>query len=86
MRENQVNKTLQHAAALTERKPAQHIIKIPENCLIEKAIIDEHCHIGNNVQLINRDKKKTLDGDGVYIRDGIIIVTSGATLPDNYDL
>ncbi len=59
-------------------------LSIGENCLIEKAIVDEHCHIGNNVQLINRDKRKTLDGDGVYIRDGIIIVTSGTTLPDGY--
>lgn len=59
-------------------------LSIGENCLIEKAIIDEHCHIGNNVQLINREKRKTLDADGVYIRDGIIIVTSGANLPDGY--
>ena len=59
-------------------------LSIGENCLIEKTIIDEHCHIGDNVQLINRDKRKTLDGDGVYIRDGIIIVTSGTTLPDGY--
>ena len=61
-------------------------LSIGENCLIERAIIDEHCHIGNNVKLTNVKKHKTLDADGVYIRDGIIIVTSGTTIPDGYEL
>lgn len=59
---------------------------IGENCLIEKAIIDEHVRIGNRVKLINKEKRKTYDGDGVFIRDGIIIVTSGAYLPDGFEL
>ena len=31
---------------------------VGENCVIEKAILDEHTCIGNNVQLINKDKLK----------------------------
>lgn len=59
---------------------------IGENCLIQKAIIDEHTHIGNNVQLINKKNVQTMDGDGIFIRDGIIIVAPGTTLPDGYIL
>lgn len=59
---------------------------IGENCQIEKSIIDLDVTIGNNVKLVNKDNLKTYDGDGIYIRDGIIIVTSGTTLPDNFSL
>jgi glucose-1-phosphate adenylyltransferase len=59
---------------------------IGENCLIEKAIIDEHVRIGNNVKLINEKKLDRYDGQGIFIRDGIIIVTAGAVLPDGFVL
>lgn len=58
--------------------------KIGANCLIEKAIIDEEAVLGNNVRLINKDLLTTYDGDGIYLRDGIIIVTSGTHLPDGF--
>ncbi len=59
---------------------------IGENCLIEKAIIDLDVQIGNNAHLTNKDNLETYDGDGIYIRDGIIIVTSGTHVPDNFAL
>ncbi|MDE3055616.1 MAG: glucose-1-phosphate adenylyltransferase [Verrucomicrobiota bacterium] len=59
---------------------------IGEDCLIEKAIIDEHVQIGNRVVLVNKDKLSHYDGNGIYIRDGIIIVTSGAVVPDGFVL
>lgn len=59
---------------------------IGENCLIEKAIIDEETIIGNHVRLINEKKLKQFDGPGVYIRDGIIIVTTGTKIPDHFVL
>ena len=71
-------------------KPPSHQHHLPdkfeigEKCLIEKAIIDEHVLIGNNVQLINKNHLQTYDGNGIFIRDGIIIVTSGAHIPDGF--
>jgi glucose-1-phosphate adenylyltransferase len=59
---------------------------IGEDCLIEKAIVDENTQIGNRVHLVNKKKLTTYDGDGVYIRDGIIIVTKGTQLPDGFVL
>ncbi|PIS02314.1 MAG: glucose-1-phosphate adenylyltransferase [Chlamydiae bacterium CG10_big_fil_rev_8_21_14_0_10_42_34] len=58
---------------------------IGENCLIEKTIIDEHVQIGNNVKLINKAKHTHFDGEGIFVRDGIIIVTSGTKLPNNFE-
>lgn len=69
-----------------EGKPIARDFEIGENCLIEKAIIDEHVKIGNHVKLINKEKQNHYDGEGVFIRDGIIIVTAGTHLPDHYEL
>ncbi|MCB1106526.1 MAG: glucose-1-phosphate adenylyltransferase [Chlamydiia bacterium] len=60
--------------------------EIGENCYIEKAIIDQNVRIGNHVSLKNEKGLETYDGDGIYIRDGIIIVTSKATIPDHFTL
>lgn len=59
---------------------------IGENCIIEKAILDEHTSIGNNVQLVNKNHLQKYNGDGIYIRDGIIIITSGTRVPDGFVL
>lgn len=69
---------------LHDGKPLKHDHWVGENCQIEKAIIDEHVQIGNNVQLINQKNHKNFDGDPIFVRDGIIIVTAGAKLPNNF--
>lgn len=61
-------------------------LHIGENCLIQKAILDKHVHLGKGVKLINKDKLDHFNSDDVYIRDGIIIVPRGATLPDGFTL
>lgn len=71
---------------LNQVMPANQYYSIGENCVISKAIIDEECRIGNNVQLINKDKLDKYEGDGIFIRDGIIVVTSGTEIPDNFVL
>jgi len=70
--------------------PENHIIDLPseftigENCLIERAIIDEHVKIGNNCRLTNPGGIQTYDSDLLCIRDGIIVIPSGTEIPDNY--
>ena len=59
---------------------------IGKNCIIEKAIIDENVSIGDNVHLTNANKLERYDGDGIFIRDGIVIVTQGAKLPNHFVL
>jgi glucose-1-phosphate adenylyltransferase len=59
---------------------------IGENCLLERVILDENATIGNHVQLTNQEGLNKYEGDGIFIRDGIIIVTSGTKVPDHFVL
>ncbi len=62
------------------------VLSIGSDCFIRKAILDEQVKIGNHVELINKKKLQHYDGDGIFIRDGIIIVTSGTKIPDHFTL
>ena len=60
--------------------------RIGKKCFITNAIIDDSVSIGNGVRLTNKNNLRYLDSDGIYIRDGIIIVSSGTDLPDRFEL
>jgi len=66
-----------------EHCPTYSVV-IGKNCILQKAIIDSDVIIGDNVHLINQKNVQKFDSDYVFIRDGIIIVTSGARLPDGF--
>jgi len=62
---------------------------IGKNCILKNVIVDEYTTIGNNVTLTNQKALNNLDtfkDHGIYIRDGIIIVTSGTKVPDGFTL
>ncbi|NGX36115.1 MAG: hypothetical protein K1000chlam1_00952, partial [Candidatus Anoxychlamydiales bacterium] len=61
------------------------VFEIGKNCVIEKTIIDEHVKIGNNVKLINKKNLSSYDSEKIFVRDNIIIVTAGTTLPDGFE-
>lgn len=61
-------------------------LSIGENCLIDRAIVDRNVSIGNHVQLVNKNKLSHYNGDRIYIRDGVIVVASGAAIPDGFIL
>lgn len=71
-------------SSLKETLPEE--FSIGHNCVIQKAIIDQHVKIGNNVKLVNKDHLTHYDGKGIYIRDGIIVVSAGTSLPDDFIL
>jgi len=59
-------------------------IKIGRDCLIKKAIIDKNVCIGNNVRLTNANNVQHYDGECLYVRDGIIVIPRGVTIPDGF--
>lgn len=61
-------------------------LTIGENSIIAKSIIDRNVCIGNNVRLTNEQELVNYDSKGVHIRDGIIIVSKGTTIPDDFIL
>jgi glucose-1-phosphate adenylyltransferase len=50
------------------------------NVVLDRAIVDKNARIGDNVQLINEQQTVTADGDGYYIRSGIIVVPKGGVI------
>ncbi len=59
---------------------------IGANTTIEKAIIDTNATIGRNVKLVNQERLEFFDSEIVQIRDGIIVVPKGVTIPDGFVL
>ncbi len=59
---------------------------IGRNCIIENTILDKNVRIGNDVKLVNKKGLDYFDGDGLYIRDGIIVVPKGVTIADGTEL
>lgn len=51
------------------------------SCEIRNAIVDMDARIGDGCRLVNEAGVDEADGDGWHIRDGIIVVPKGATIP-----
>ncbi len=57
-------------------------IGIGGESVIERAIVDKNARVGRGVRILNESGVKERDGDGYYIRDGIVIVPKGGIVPD----
>jgi glucose-1-phosphate adenylyltransferase len=54
---------------------------VGRNTVIEGAIIDKNARIGDGVVITSEGKPADVDGDNYYIRDGVVVVPKGATIP-----
>lgn len=55
---------------------------IGSNCYIENAILDKNCRVGNNVIIRGSSLLSNDETDTYCIRDGIVVIKKGATIPD----
>lgn len=55
---------------------------IGEGSLIQDAIIDKNARIGRDVVISNKNGATEADGPGWAIREGIVVVTKNAVIPD----
>ena len=53
---------------------------IGRNVILDRVIVDKNARIGDGVRLVNEKGVQHADGDGYYIRSGIIIVPKGGTV------
>jgi len=54
---------------------------------IEDAIVDKNCHIGRDAEVVNRlGVESTEETACGMVRDGIVVVPKGTTLPDGWSL
>jgi glucose-1-phosphate adenylyltransferase len=57
-------------------------IGVGRGSMLCRAIIDKNAHIGENVRILNDAGVQNFDGDGYYIRDGIVMVPKNGVIPD----
>ena len=59
-------------------------IGIGSDCHIRGAIIDKNTRIGNNVKILNKDniQEAQREDEGIFIRDGIVTVMRGSSIPN----
>jgi glucose-1-phosphate adenylyltransferase len=56
-------------------------VGIGSGCRIENAIIDKNARVGNNVVISPVGKPDNVDHPLYYIRDGIVVIPKGASIP-----
>jgi glucose-1-phosphate adenylyltransferase len=49
---------------------------------LENAIVDKNARIGQGVRIVNHAGEADRDGEGFYLRDGIVVVEKNAVIPD----
>ena len=57
---------------------------IGERCFIKNAILDKNCRIGDDVRINGGKHLEDKDTDMYTIKDGIVVVKKGATIPKGY--
>jgi glucose-1-phosphate adenylyltransferase len=50
--------------------------------VLERVIVDKNARIGDGVRLVNERHVQEEDGDGYYIRNGIVIVPKNGVVKD----
>ncbi|MFM2213996.1 MAG: Glucose-phosphate adenylyltransferase [Bacteroidota bacterium] len=59
-------------------------IGIGERCFISHTIVDKNCRIGNDVRLTGGKHLEDVNTPLYTVKDGIIVIKKGATLPDGF--
>jgi len=73
------------------RDPGVHDSSLPamgigRDCVIRRSIIDKNARIGDGAKLINSKGIINCDGEGYYIRDGIIVVPKNGVILDSREV
>ncbi len=59
---------------------------IGEGAVVERAIIDKGARIGRGARILNRQGREHEDGEGYFIRDGIVVIPKQAVIPDGAEI
>jgi glucose-1-phosphate adenylyltransferase len=62
------------------RKPEGPLLGIGRDVVLDRVIVDKNARIGDGVRLVNEKGLTDADGDGYYIRSGLIIVPKGGVI------
>lgn len=70
-----------YEAETADRPEGSPSIGVGRDCSIENAIIDKNARIGDRVVISPKGKSPDFDGDGFYIRDGIVVIPKNSVIP-----
>lgn len=62
------------------------LIGVGKNCVIDNAILDKNCSIGNDVKIIGGSHLEDIDNELYSIKDGVIVIKKGVIIPDGFSL
>lgn len=71
------------AERAANRKRGVPDLGIGDGSVIERAILDKDCRIGQNVRIVNRADRPDTEGPNYVVRDGIVVIPNEAVVPDN---
>jgi glucose-1-phosphate adenylyltransferase len=75
-----VSRSIIVGADFYEERSGDLPIGIGRNAVLDRVIVDKNARIGDDVRLTNERGIVDADGDGYYIRGGIVIVPKGAVV------
>ena len=67
-----------------KNQKGEPILGIGERCVIEDAIVDKNCSIGNDVQIKGGAHHEKVDHPLYTIKDGIVVIKKGAFIPNGF--
>lgn len=67
-----------------EKHKIEILIGVGERCHIENAIIDKNCRIGDDVTIKGGAHLEDTETDKYLIKDGIVVIKKGATIPSGF--
>lgn len=60
------------------------LVGIGERCFINNAIVDKNCRIGSNVYINGGKHLEDTSNELYMIKEGIVVIKKGVTIPDNF--
>ncbi|MBF8149684.1 glucose-1-phosphate adenylyltransferase [Winogradskyella sp. F6397] len=69
-----------------ESKHIENLMGIGKNCFINNCIIDRNCRIGDNVRIEGGAGLKEAETDQYFVKDGIVVIKKGATIPKGTEI
>jgi glucose-1-phosphate adenylyltransferase len=70
----------EYETEMVEEKADLPRIGIGRGCNIQRTIIDKNARIGDNVVISPEGKDEEMDGEGFYIRDGIVVIPKNSII------
>ncbi|MGB5417918.1 glucose-1-phosphate adenylyltransferase [Algibacter sp.] len=62
------------------------LMGIGERCYLKNTILDKNCRIGDDVRIDGGKHLEDKETDTYFIKDGIVVIKNGATIPSGYTI